>query len=167
MTLWSAGGLRTILLQLGQVAPASEGVPGAGALFYRNPWELADYKDFGYISHAMEQAVRDSVATYQAQREARRQAACNAWQNSCISALEESHTCPARGPRQRGLATPPRMGVPMPGKFSGIAWSKGYGSNQNQSGSGYAGLLSSWYLTRRDMWVPNAVGGIHTRIEFR
>jgi membrane-associated protease RseP (regulator of RpoE activity) len=151
LTLWSASGMRTVALQLGQVTTAENDIPGSESLFYRNPWELSDYKDFSYISHAFEQAVKDAMANYRAQQEAQRQAAYNAWQNSRISALEKSQDSSRRG------APPTRMGIPSSNVDMKNLLTQ-YNSG-NSLGSAYGDLMSSWYFTHKSMWVPSVVGG--------
>ena len=151
LTLWGASGMRTVGLQLGQVTTAENDIPGSESLFYRNPWELSDYKDFSYISHAFEQAVKDSMAAYQAQRKAERQAAYNAWQNSRISALEKSQDNSSR------RSPPTRMGIPS-SNIDMKQWAAQFSSG-NSLGSAYGDLMSSWYFTHKNMWVPSAVGG--------
>lgn len=157
--LWGPDGLRTASLQLGQVASsAGAKVPGAEALFYRDPWELHDYQDFSYISHAFQQAVNDAIESYKRQQEAARQQAYEAWQNARITQLEHQDvsTRPGTIPRRGGDVG--RMGIPV-GNGLDFAVSGG-----NDLGSAYAGLATDWYFTHKDMWVPT--GGMGSQWPF-
>jgi len=159
MQVWGPNGLRTTDVQLGKVSNNGDGYPGAEVDYYMTPWEQADYQDFSYISHAFQQAVKDGIANYQAQQEAERQRAYNAWQNARISALEKNQAKPynPREARARGEASPNPMRMGFP---TGSNMTFSYGGSDNSLGSAMSDLSSSWYFTHKSMWVPTgSMGG--------
>lgn len=160
MQIWGPDGMRTVTVQIGQITGKDVAYPGAEVHYYIAPWELNDYKDFSYISHAFQQAVNDSITAYNAQQEAERQRAYEAYQNARISALENNNNLNSYNPRQaraRGLTTPNagRMGLPV-----------GSDMNFNYSGGGYSlgnamsDASTNWYFHHKSMWVPSgSMGG--------
>jgi len=163
MQIWGPGGLRTVPVQIGQIAnQGSDAYPGAEVYYYTAPWETADYQDFSYISHAFQQAVKDSVAAYNAQQEAERQRAYEAYQNSRINALESSQSSTSYNPREaraRGEASPnpARMGFPTGGDMNFSYAGSGY-----TLGNAMSDASSSWYFHHKSMWVPSgSMGGAY------
>lgn len=161
MQIWGPNGLRTVTVQIGQIANKdSVAYPGAEVHYYTAPWELHDYQDFSYISHAFQQAVNDSIAAYNAQQEAERQRAYEAYQNARISALENSQNSNNYNPREaraRGEASPNpgRMGLPVGGNMN-----FSYGGSGYTLGNAMSDASTSWYFHHKSMWVPSgSMGG--------
>ncbi len=159
LQIWGPGGMRTVPVQIGPIAGIdSNGYPGAEVHYYTAPWELNDYQDFSYISHAFQQAVNDSIAAYKAQQEAERQRAYEAYQNARISALENKQK--SHNPREanaRGQASPNagRMGLTVGSDIDFI-----YGGSGYTLGNAMSDASTSWYFHHKSMWVPSgSMGG--------
>jgi len=152
--LWSAEGMRTAEVAIGDMAFADPQTPGAEALYHRQPWATQEYQDFAYISHAFQGAVQDSIAAYNQAVEDNRRAAMDAYQNAQLADLQGSSGAglSEREARVRGIQTEGRgSGRSLAGGAPQWDPSQWEHNGKDWSMGDFAGATSSWYVTHKSM----------------